>query len=46
MAAAARVIEVLGGSYFRKFIEAMNGIILRPYQEQFGTPENSILENT
>lgn len=46
MAAAASVIEVLGGKYFRKFVQAINEIILKQYQEQFGTPENSVLENT
>lgn len=46
MAAAAEVISVLGGSYFRKFIQSINHIVLKQYQEQFGTPENSVLENT
>ena len=43
MASAALVIEVLGGSYYRKFVQAINDIVLKQYQEQFGTPENSVL---
>jgi vacuolar protein sorting-associated protein 53 len=43
---AARVIEVLGENYWRKFGQSINEIILKQYQEQYGHPDNAILENT
>jgi vacuolar protein sorting-associated protein 53 len=46
MSAACEVIETLGDKYHRKFIESINDIILRPYQDQYSTPENGVLENT
>lgn len=46
MSHAAKVIEVLGENYWRKFGQSINEIILKQYQEQYGNPENAILENT
>jgi vacuolar protein sorting-associated protein 53 len=43
---AARVIEVLGENYWRKFGQAINSIILKQYEEQYGSPDNAVLENT
>jgi len=37
---------VLGESYWRKFGKAINDIILKQYEEQYGNPENAVLENT
>jgi hypothetical protein len=46
MSHAAKVIDVLGENYWRKFGQSINEIILKQYQEQYGNPENAILENT
>lgn len=46
IADAAKVIEVLGENYWRKFGQSINGIILKQYEEQYGNPENAVLENT
>lgn len=46
IADAAKVIEVLGENYWRKFGQAINGIILKQYEEQYGSPESAVLENT
>lgn len=43
---ATKVIEVLGENYWRKFGQSINGIILKQYEEQYGNPENAVLENT
>lgn len=43
---ACHVVEVLGEKYFRKFIEVFCRIILAPYQQLYGQPENATLENT
>lgn len=43
---AAKVVEVLGENYWRKFGQAINDIILKQYQEQYGNAEAAILENT
>jgi hypothetical protein len=40
------VVEVLGENYWRKFGQAINDIILKQYQEQYGNAEAAILENT
>lgn len=32
MAAAAKVIEVLGVPFFRKFVQSFNSIVLKQYQ--------------
>lgn len=36
----------MGENYWRKFGQSINGIILKQYEEQYGTPENAVLENT
>lgn len=46
IASATKVIEVMGENYWRKFGQSINGIILKQYEEQYGTPENAVLENT
>lgn len=46
MAATARIVNVLGDVYFRKFVAELVRLILKQYEEQYGTPENAILENT
>ena len=43
MSHAAKVIDVLGENYWRKFGQSINEIILKQYQEQYGTQENAIL---
>lgn len=37
MSHAAKVIEVLGENYWRKFGQSINEIILKQYQEQYGS---------
>ena len=46
MGHASGVVEVLGENYWRKFAQAINQIILKQYEEQYGTPQNAVLENT
>jgi len=46
MAATTKIIEVLGDQCFRKFVRQLVKLILKQYEEQYGTPENAILENT
>lgn len=46
IADATKVIEVLGENYWRKFGQSINAIILKQYEEQYGNPENAVLQNT
>jgi len=46
MAATTKIIEVLGDQYYRKFVKELVSLILKQYEEQYGTPDNAILENT
>lgn len=46
MAATTKIVEVLGDQYYRKFVQELVRLILKQYEEQYGTTENAILENT
>ena len=43
MSSAAEVIEILGEKFYRRFVQFINELLLKQYQEQFGSPENSVL---
>lgn len=36
----------MGENYWRKFGQSINEIILKQYQEQYGSAESAVLENT
>ena len=38
MAATTKIIEVLGDQYYRKFVKELVSLILKQYEEQYGTP--------